>query len=126
MAFLVEFPTLHGETLGKSLGVNMGPMVIHPLRRGDNRLGLGAFLPFITLVGWTFGVTEDKVDFRNLGAMLGSSSGGVVKWEEVRCNRKKLESNDEPTLVESCQGVGSVARLMHLPVVKGDENSSFL
>lgn len=38
--------------------------------------------------------------FRNLSAMLGSSSGRVVKWEEVGCNLKKLESNDEPRLVE--------------------------
>jgi len=31
--------------------------------------------------------------------MLGYSSGGVVKWEEIGCNLKKLESNDEPGLV---------------------------
>lgn len=31
--------------------------------------------------------------------MLGSSSGRVVKREEIGCNLKKLENNDEPRLV---------------------------
>lgn len=31
--------------------------------------------------------------------MLGSSSVRVVKWKEIGCNLKKLESNDEPGLV---------------------------
>lgn len=37
--------------------------------------------------------------FRNLSVMLGSSSGRVVKREEIGCNLNKLESNDEPRLV---------------------------
>lgn len=86
MAFLVEFPTLHGETLGKSLGVNMGPMIIHPLRRGDNRLGLGVFLPFITLVGWTFEVTVR----RQSGLQKPGCNAGVVFWWGGKVGRSEV------------------------------------
>lgn len=44
---------------------------------------------------------------RNLSTMLGFSSGRMVKWEEMECNLKKLENNDEPGLV----GLTSRSRL---------------
>lgn len=38
--------------------------------------------------------------------MLGSSSGGVVKWDRIGHNLKKMESNDELGLVGLMPGSG--------------------